>query len=86
MGSYGVGLARVLRDRVEQRHDDAGIRWPRSLAPYDVHVVALPGVEREAVEAAERLSAAAPRCCSTTVTAARARSSPTRTWSGCRCV
>ena len=58
MGSYGIGLARVMAAAVEQRHDDEGIHWPRSLTPYDVHVVALPGVEEQAEQAAERLSAA----------------------------
>jgi prolyl-tRNA synthetase len=57
MGSYGIGLARVMAATVEQRHDDRGIRWPRALAPYDVHVVALRGVERQADEAADELAA-----------------------------
>jgi prolyl-tRNA synthetase len=55
MGSYGIGLARVMAAAVEQRHDENGIRWPRALAPYDVHVVALPGVEEQAGEAAAQL-------------------------------
>ncbi len=55
MGSYGIGLARVMATAVEQRHDDAGIRWPGALAPYDVHVVALPGLEQQAAEAAAEL-------------------------------
>jgi prolyl-tRNA synthetase len=41
---------------VEQRHDEAGIIWPRSLAPYDAHVVALQGVEEQALEAAQELA------------------------------
>ncbi|MDQ3777323.1 MAG: proline--tRNA ligase [Actinomycetota bacterium] len=55
MGSYGIGLSRVLAAAVEQRHDDFGISWPPPLAPYDVHVVALPGVEAEAEAIADRL-------------------------------
>jgi len=58
MGSYGIGPARVMAAAVEQRHDDAGISWPAAIAPYDVHVVALPGVEQQAAAAAEALSAA----------------------------
>ncbi len=58
MGSYGIGLARVMAAAVEQGHDDNGIRWPGALAPYDVHVVALPGVEEQALGAAETLSRA----------------------------
>jgi len=61
MGSYGIGPGRVLAASVEQRHDEHGIIWPRSLAPYDVHVLALHGAAPEvlepAVEVAERLSA-----------------------------
>jgi prolyl-tRNA synthetase len=55
MGSYGIGIARVMATAVEQRHDEAGIRWPAALAPYDVHVVALPGLEQQAAEAAAEL-------------------------------
>ena len=56
MGSYGIGLARTIAAIVEQRHDENGIVWPRSVAPYDAHVVALPGAEEIALEAAEALS------------------------------
>jgi prolyl-tRNA synthetase len=58
MGCYGIGPGRVLAAIVEQHHDDRGILWPRSVAPYDAHVVALPGAERIAEQAAEALSAA----------------------------
>jgi prolyl-tRNA synthetase len=58
MGSYGIGLARTMAAIVEQSHDENGIVWPRSIAPYDVHVVALPGAEEIAAQAAETLSAA----------------------------
>jgi prolyl-tRNA synthetase len=56
MGSYGIGPGRVLAAAVEQSHDERGIVWPRAIAPYDVHVVALPGVEEQAEEAARVLS------------------------------
>src|SRR6476469_2526161 len=58
MGSYGIGPARVMASLVEQRHDDNGIRWPASIAPYDVHIVQLLGAEEIAARAAEALSAA----------------------------
>jgi prolyl-tRNA synthetase len=57
MGSYGIGLARTMAAIVEQCHDENGIVWPESVAPYDVHVVALPGAEEIAEQAAETLSA-----------------------------
>jgi prolyl-tRNA synthetase len=58
MGSYGIGPGRVMAAAVEQSHDDNGIVWPRALAPYDVHVVSLPGAEEQAEEAARILSEA----------------------------
>ena len=56
-GSYGIGPARVMAAVVEQHHDGSGIAWPPGIAPYDVHVVALPGAESIALAAAEELSA-----------------------------
>jgi prolyl-tRNA synthetase len=55
MGSYGIGLGRTMAAVVEQRHDEHGIIWPAALAPYDVHVVALKGLEEQAEEVAEAL-------------------------------
>jgi prolyl-tRNA synthetase len=57
MGSYGIGPARIAAAAVEQFADEQGISWPRSLAPWDVELVALgkPGTpEREAAEAVYR--------------------------------
>jgi prolyl-tRNA synthetase len=58
MGSYGIGLARTMAAIVEQSHDEHGIVWPRTVAPYDAHVVVLPGAEEIGLQAAEALSAA----------------------------
>ena len=58
MGSYGIGPGRVIAAIVEQHHDERGIVWPRSVAPYDVHIVALPGLEEQAQELEQRLEAA----------------------------
>ncbi len=58
MGSYGIGPARTMAAIVEQHHDDDGIKWPGSVAPYDVHLVALPGLEDQADEVAAKLAAA----------------------------
>jgi prolyl-tRNA synthetase len=57
-GSYGIGPGRVIAAIVEQRHDDAGIAWPSEVAPYDVHVVALAGLEEQAARVAEILDEA----------------------------
>jgi prolyl-tRNA synthetase len=55
MGSYGIGPARIMAAAVEQYADEAGITWPVTLAPWDVHLVALgkPGTEER--ELADRL-------------------------------
>jgi prolyl-tRNA synthetase len=57
MGSYGVGPARTIAAIVEQHHDEQGIIWPRSVAPYDVHVVALPGLDEQSSAVADALAA-----------------------------
>jgi len=54
MGSYGIGVGRVLAAIVEQRHDDAGIRWPLAVAPFTVTVLTL-GDTPEVVQAAEEV-------------------------------
>lgn len=48
MGCYGIGLGRLLAAIVEQSHDDKGIIWPLSLAPYQVYLCPL-NLERSAV-------------------------------------
>src|SRR3954468_18010877 len=55
MGSYGIGPARMMAAAVEQHHDEQGIVLPVGAAAFDVHVVALPGVEQQAEEAARVL-------------------------------
>ncbi len=39
MGSYGIGPARIAAAAVEQHYDAKGIVWPKSIAPFDVHIV-----------------------------------------------
>jgi prolyl-tRNA synthetase len=56
-GSYGVGPARVMAAAVEQHHDENGILWPKSLAPYDVHVLALTGGSEAVLAEAENMAA-----------------------------
>ncbi len=41
MGSYGIGLDRLMAIIVEQHHDNDGIIWPESVAPYHIHLVSL---------------------------------------------
>jgi len=41
MGSYGIGLERIIACAIEQSHDEHGICWPVSIAPYSVHMIGL---------------------------------------------
>jgi prolyl-tRNA synthetase len=54
MGCYGIGVSRLVATAIEQHHDENGIRWPMSLAPYQVHVVSL-GRDAEVIAAARSL-------------------------------
>jgi prolyl-tRNA synthetase len=55
MGSYGIGVSRAVAAIAEQSHDEAGLIWPREVAPADVHIVAA-GRDPAVVEAADRLA------------------------------
>jgi prolyl-tRNA synthetase len=55
MGSYGIGPARIVAAAVEQYADEAGISWPRSLAPFDAELVGLGKEGERAREVAEKL-------------------------------
>jgi len=41
MGCYGIGVSRLVASTIEQHHDENGMRWPMSVAPYQVHLVTL---------------------------------------------
>jgi prolyl-tRNA synthetase len=43
MGCYGIGISRIVAAVAEEFHDDQGLAWPAALAPYDVHLIVLPG-------------------------------------------
>lgn len=55
MGSYGIGVGRLLACVVEEHHDEAGIVWPPAVAPYQVHLVVLGRKAPAALEAAEQI-------------------------------
>jgi prolyl-tRNA synthetase len=55
MGSYGIGPARTVAAAIEQGADERGIVWPRSIAPWDIHLVELGKGGDEVSEAADRL-------------------------------
>jgi len=56
MGSYGIGVTRILAILAELNNDDKGLIWPASIAPFDVHVVAT-GRDAAAFDLAASLSA-----------------------------
>jgi prolyl-tRNA synthetase len=54
MGCYGIGVSRLVATTIEQHHDESGMRWPLSVAPYHVHLVTL-GTEDRVVSTASQL-------------------------------
>jgi len=54
MGSYGIGVTRMLAVLAEQRHDEKGLNWPVAVAPYQVHV-AVANKDAAAMEAGQKL-------------------------------
>jgi prolyl-tRNA synthetase len=55
MGCYGIGVSRLAQAAVEQHHDGDGIRWPVSIAPFEVVVVIASAQDPQQVELAEQL-------------------------------
>ena len=56
MGSYGIGVSRLVAVIAEQHHDELGLRWPASVSPFDVHVV-IANKDDQARAGAESLAA-----------------------------
>ena len=55
MGCYGIGSSRIMGVIVEEHHDEAGIIWPESVAPFKVHLIALSGKDEAVSEQANQL-------------------------------
>ncbi|MGR8826928.1 proline--tRNA ligase [Leuconostoc citreum] len=55
MGSYGIGVSRLLSAIVEQKADDDGLVWPASVAPFDVHIVPVNTKDEEQARVASQL-------------------------------
>lgn len=55
MGSYGIGVSRLLSAIVEQNYDDKGIIWPKSVTPFDIHIIEISNKNEKIVEIAEGL-------------------------------
>ncbi|WP_127848510.1 proline--tRNA ligase [Lacticaseibacillus hulanensis] len=56
MGSYGIGVSRLLSAIVEQTADDNGMVWPAEIAPYDIHVVPINVKKADQMELAEKVT------------------------------
>ncbi|TCK25368.1 prolyl-tRNA synthetase [Pseudonocardia endophytica] len=56
MGSYGIGVSRLVAAIAEQTHDDSGLVWPRTVSPFDLHVV-VAGKNDELIAGGEELAA-----------------------------
>lgn len=56
MGSYGIGVSRLVAVIAEQQHDELGLRWPAAVSPFDVHVV-IANKDAEARAGANELAA-----------------------------
>ena len=83
VGSYGIGLERILTACIEQNHDEHGFWLRASIAPFDVVITPFAAGSEllaKAVEVGSALERAGLGCWSTTVTSVRASSSRMPTW------
>jgi prolyl-tRNA synthetase len=57
MGTYGIGVTRTVAAVIEQLHDENGIVWPYSIAPYPVHIVPINTADEQTRTTAESIYA-----------------------------
>ncbi|MDD8019178.1 MAG: proline--tRNA ligase, partial [Bacteroidota bacterium] len=55
MGSYGIGVERIIACHIEQHHDENGIQWQKAIAPYDIHLICVNMNSESVVKKAEEL-------------------------------
>ena len=55
MGSYGIGVERIIACYIEQNHDDKGMIWNKALTPFDIHLIALNMKNETVVSSAEKI-------------------------------
>ena len=76
MGSYGVGVSRLVGAVVEASHDEAGIIWPDSVAPFQAAIVTCGAATQRAMQCARRcMRSLDPRHCTMIVRSALGQSS-----------
>jgi prolyl-tRNA synthetase len=55
MGSYGIGVERIIACQIEQNNDAAGIIWNKQLAPYQIHLISVSAKSQDVVDTSEQL-------------------------------
>ncbi len=55
MGCYGIGVNRIMAAAMEQNYDDKGMKWPRSISPFDVHIITVNQKDSQTVEIADKV-------------------------------
>ena len=55
MGSYGIGVERIIACHIEQHHDEFGIKWQKNIAPFDVHLICVNANSETVVKKSEEL-------------------------------
>lgn len=55
MGSYGIGVERIIACHIEQHHDENGISWGKTLAPYQVHLILVSAASKKSAPVAEQI-------------------------------
>ena len=55
MGCYGIGVSRIVAASIEQNHDDRGIIWPHSIAPFHLNIICLDPNRKEILDECENI-------------------------------
>lgn len=55
MGSYGIGIERILACHIEQNHDENGIVWDKAIAPFQIHLIQVTQKSKEVVDRSEKI-------------------------------
>jgi prolyl-tRNA synthetase len=55
MGSYGIGIERIIASFIEQNHDESGIMWDKAISPFSVHLIAVNTNNEHVMEVSEEL-------------------------------
>ena len=62
MGCYGIGVSRTLAAAIEQYHDENGIIWPRSIAPFEAVIVPINAKDEALMSTSQTIYSALQKC------------------------